>query len=133
MKPSIVGEKMAFMDGHLRDIVERKLFKRFVADKLYDSSDFIEALESGGIEACIPSRAGKLRPLDGARARASKNYERLRKELANLRSLVESCISSLTAFYTDYVRSRRYERKEMEIGMLGQIHNVAGLCVLDLI
>ena len=131
--PSRVGEKTAFMDGHLGDIASSGLFKRFIGDKLYDSEDIIVALEEAGIEPCIPAREGKLKPKNGARIRADENYKRLREQEGNLRSLVESCYSSLKSLYTDYLRSRKQKGKEVEVLMLALAYNVLRLSELGLI
>jgi len=125
--PSSVGEIKAFVDGHLNRIVSLGIFKRFIADRLFDAEYLLERLVRAGIEVCVPARKGKLSPKPGTlRFMADKNYERMKKD-KHLRSLVESAYASKKSRALPFVTSRLWESRETETVIYGLIFNVARL------
>lgn len=125
--PSSIGEIRALVDGHLSKIINAKIFKRFIADSLYDAEYLLEKLVKAGIEVYVPARKGKLSPEPGTlRFIADKNYEKMKKD-KHLRSLVESAYSSEKSRSLPFVTGRLWESRETQVVIYGLIFNIARL------
>ena len=55
---SSIGEIRTFVDGHLDRIISSGIFKRFIADSLFNAEYLLERLVKAGIEVYVPARKG---------------------------------------------------------------------------
>ncbi|MHA1615902.1 MAG: transposase, partial [Candidatus Njordarchaeales archaeon] len=77
--PNTFSEIEAFRNYLLEALINVRIFWGVLADKRYDATDVIEALERRGLVPIIPARTGKLMPRGGSRLRAWMNYEAFRE------------------------------------------------------
>ena len=90
--PNMFSEIDAFRNYLLEALISAGIFWGVLADKRYDATDVVEALERHGLVPIIPARTGKLMPRGGSRLRAWMNYEAFRELVGNVRSLVEGSV-----------------------------------------
>jgi len=76
---------------------------------------------------CIDVRSGKLKPRSGIHLLPKRNYDALRAEKGNVRSLVESLFCSVKALDCGFVRSPVLEDFVTEIAMIFLAYNIAVL------
>ena len=118
-------------EGILDRIVDSGLFDRLVGDKGFDSSELMMRVAKHNLTPCIDVRGGKLRPRSGIRLLSKRNYEALRAERGNVRSLIESLFCSVKALGRDYVLSPVLEGFATEIAVMFLVYNVAVLARLE--
>ena len=78
-------------------IIDSGLFDRLVGDKGFDFSELMMRTAKRHLVPCIDVRGGKLRPRSGSHLLSKRNYDALRAERGNVRSLVESLFCSVKA------------------------------------
>ena len=132
VSPDSYSELEAFRNYLLGVLVSSRLFWGVIADKRYDSSDIIEAVERHGIVPMIPARRGKLEPRDGPRWRAWMNYEAFRALSGCPRNLIESAFSSLKALANAIVTTRSWETRICDVLVMVLAYNVARMVELGI-
>ena len=118
-------------EGILDRIANSGLFDRLVGDKGFDSSELMMRAAKRHLVPCIDVRGGKLRPRSGIRLLSKRNYDALRAERGNIRSLVESLFCSVKALGYGFVRSPLLEGFASEIAVMFLAYNIAVLVRLE--
>ena len=129
--PNTFSEIEAFRNYLLEALINAGIFWGVLADKRYDATDVMEALERRGLVLIIPARTGKLMPRGGSRLRAWMNYEAFRELVGNARSLVEAAFSSLKAMVGDVIHSRSWEARIRDAFIAVLAYNVARITALS--
>jgi len=118
-------------EGILDRIANSGLFDRLVGDKGFDSSELMMHAAKRHLVPCIDVRGGKLRPRSGIRLLSKRNYDALRAERGNIRSLVESLFCSVKALGCGFVRSPVLGGFAAEIAVMFLAYNIAVLVGLE--